>query len=461
MSRHFNYNTSYQGGKSVSLNNTISYKNKLGFWMCTSLVVGNMIGSGIFLLPASLAKYGGISIIGWLVTATGSVLLALVFAKLSQLIPKTGGPYIYSRIAFGEFAGFLVAWGYWLSIVAANAAIAVAFVSYLTIFWPVLAHNNILAAFVALASIWFLTYINSLGVRNAGFVQLITTILKIVPLIGITIFGIFYLDINNFIPFNISDQTSISAITATVALTLWAFLGLESGTVPADNVIDPEVTIPRASVVGTIFTAVIYILGTVSVMGIISPARLAHSTAPFADAANLIFDSWAGYAVGIGAIVSCFGALNGWILLQGQIPLAASIDGIFPKFLGKLSPKGTPSNALVFSSVFITILMIMNYTKELVELFTFVILLATLTCLVPYVFTAMAELMIFIKDREKFSGQKLLGSSIISIFAFIYSIWAIIGSGQETVYWGFVLLMCGIPIYVWMKWRQPNFKEAD
>ncbi|MFC2088970.1 amino acid permease [Calditrichota bacterium] len=436
-------------------NNVVSTKNKLGFWMCTSLVVGNMIGSGIFLLPASLAKYGGISIVGWLVTSTGSVLLALVFAKLSRLIPKTGGPYIYSRIAFGEFAGFLVAWGYWLSIVAANAAIAVAFVSYLTIFWPILAHSNILAAVVALGSIWFLTYINSLGVRNAGIVQLITTLLKIVPLFGIAIFGIFYLDINNFIPFNLSDQSSVSAITATVALTLWAFLGLESGTVPADNVIEPERTIPRATVLGTVFTALIYILGTVSVMGIISPANLAHSTAPFADAATKIFDSWAGYIVGIGAIISCFGALNGWILLQGQIPLAASIDGIFPKFLGKLSPKGTPTNALVFSSIFITFLMIMNFTKGLVELFTFVILLATLTCLVPYVFTAMAELMIFIKDREKFSGQKLMGSSIIAIFAFIYSIWAIIGSGQETVYWGFVLLMCGIPIYVWIKWRQP------
>ncbi len=434
--------------------NKIAIKNKLGFWMCTSLVVGNMIGSGIFLLPSSLAPYGAISLIGWVITATGSILLALVFARLSQMIPKIGGPYAYTREGFGDFAGFLVAWGYWLSIIAANAAIAVAFVSYLTIFWPLLAQNNLLAAVVAVGSIWMLTYVNSIGIRSAGFVQLITTILKLVPLTIIAVFGLFYFDSANFTQFNMEGQSWFSAISATVALTLWAFLGMESGTIPADNVINPKRTIPRATVFGTIFTAILYILGTVSVMGIISPGQLANSTAPFADAATLIWDSWAGYAVGIGAVISCFGALNGWILLQGQVPLAASIDGLFPKFFRRLSARGTPVNALVFSSVFITILMAMNYTKNLVELFTFVILLATLTCLVPYVFTAMAELMIFIKQREKFNGQKLFGSSVIAVFAFLYSILAIIGSGKETVYWGFVLLMAGIPVYVWIKWKQ-------
>jgi APA family basic amino acid/polyamine antiporter len=432
-------------------------KKKLGFWMCTALVVGNMIGSGIFLLPASLAIYGGISILGWMITATGSILVALVFAKLTQMIPKAGGPYAYSRDAFGDFAGFLVAWGYWLSIVAANAAIAVAFVSYLTVFWPALSDNSLLAAFVALSSIWFLTYINIIGIRRAGMVQLVTTIIKIVPLLLIVIFGLFYIDFSNFTPFNISGESNMSAITATIALTLWAFLGLESSTVPAADVENAKVNIPRSTVIGTVFTAIIYILSTVVVMGIIPASQLATSTAPFADAAGIIWDSSsAGYIVGIGAIISCFGALNGWILLQGQIPLAASIDGIFPKVFSKVSKNGTPVSGLIFSSLLITVLMALNYTKGLVELFTFIILLATLTALIPYVFTSMAELMIFIKHPERFSGQKLLGSSVIAVFAFIYSIWAIAGSGQETVYWGFILLMCGIPIYVWVRWKQKN-----
>ena len=436
------------------MDSSVSEKQKLGFWMCTALVVGNMIGSGIFLLPASLALYGGISILGWLITATGSILVALVFSKLSKMIPKAGGPYAYSRDAFGDFAGFLVAWGYWLSIVAANAAIAVAFVSYLTVFWPALADNNLLAALVALSSIWFLTYINIIGIRSAGMVQLVTTIIKILPLILIVFFGLFYVDFSNFTPFNISGKSSMSAITATIALTLWAFLGLESSTVPAADVKNAKVNIPRSTVIGTVFTAILYILSTVVVMGIIPASQLAKSTAPFVDTAGVIWSSWAGYVVGIGAIISCFGALNGWILLQGQIPLAASLDGIFPKVFSRVSKNGTPISGLIFSSLLITILMALNYTKGLVELFTFIILLATLTALIPYVFTSMAELMIFIKYPERFSGEKLLGSSVIAIFAFIYSIWAIAGSGQETVYWGFILLICGIPIYVWTRWKQ-------
>ena len=440
-----------------------SNKQKIGFWICTSLVVGNMIGSGIFLLPASLAIYGGISIVGWLITATGSILVALVFGKLTRMIPKAGGPYAYSRDAFGDFAGFLVAWGYWLSIVAANAAIAVAFVSYLTVFFPGLAENNLLAAFVALASIWFLTYINIIGIRSAGMVQLVTTIIKILPLLLIVLWGLFYIDFSNFTPFNISGESNMSAITATIALTLWAFLGLESSTVPAADVENAKVNIPRSTIIGTVFTAILYILSTVVVMGIIPASQLATSTAPFADTASIIWNSSAaGYIIGIGAIISCFGALNGWILLQGQIPLAASLDGIFPKIFSKVSKNGTPISGLIFSSILITILMALNYTKGLVELFTFIILLATLTALVPYVFTSMAELMIFIKHPERFSGQKLLGSSVIAMFAFIYSIWAIAGSGQETVYWGFILLMCGIPIYVWIRWKQSkNFEENN
>jgi len=212
--------------------------------MCSALVVGNMIGSGAFLLPASLAIFGGISIIGWLFTTTGAILLAMVFFRLSRLIPKAGGPYVYTRQGFGDFAGFIVAWGYWISIMAGNAAIAVAFAGYLSLFWPAIATSSILAALVALSAIWFLTWINAAGVRNAGLLQVATTFLKLIPLIVIGTLGYFYFDVGNFTPFNLSEKSTFSAITATAALTLWAFLGIESATVPADNVKDPDRTIP-------------------------------------------------------------------------------------------------------------------------------------------------------------------------------------------------------------------------
>ncbi len=438
---------------------TAKSKRSLGLWMSTALVVGNMIGSGVFLLPAALAVYGGISILGWLFTTTGAIFLALVFARLSRMIPKAGGPYAYTRQGFGDFAGFLVAWGYWISIIAGNAAIAVALVGYLAVFWPVLAGNPMLAAIIALVNIWLLTWINALGVRNAGFVQLVTTILKLVPLVVIATLGFLFFDLDNFIPFNLSDKNSFSAITATAALTLWAFLGLESASIPADEVENPERTIPRATILGTLAVSVVYILSTVAVMGVISPAVLAKSSAPFADAASSMWGSWAGYAVAVGAAISCFGALNGWILLQGQIPLATARDNLFPASFKRLSRKGTPVLGLVVSSVLVTLLIAVNYMKGLVELFTFVILLGTLTCLVPYIFTSMAEFMIFIKDRERFSGQKMFGASFIAVFAFLYSLWAIAGSGRDTVYWGFLLLMAGVPVYVWIKWRHDKLQN--
>lgn len=438
-----------------------SRKQGLGLWMTTALVVGNMIGSGVFLLPATLAAYGGISIVGWLVTSFGALMLALVFARLSGMVPKAGGPYVYTRRGFGDFAGFLVAWGYWTSIWTSNAAIAVAMVSYLSVFWPALTQNGVLAASVAISAVWLLSWVNASGVRNAGFVQVATVILKVLPLLAVATLGLLYFNADHFTPLNVSEDSSFSAITATVALTLWAFLGLESATVPAGDVIDPERTIPRATVLGTLGAATVYILGTIAVMGIIPPAGLAASSAPFADAAEKVWGGWAAYGVGAGAVISCFGALNGWIMLQGQIPLAAARDGIFPEIFGRVSKNGTPAMGIVISSVLVSVLISMNFTKSLVEQFKFIILLATLNTLVPYALSSLSELMIFIKERARFSGQRLMGSSVIAVLAFSYSLWAIAGVGSRTVYLGFMLLLLGLPVYVWVRWRRGEVIEGD
>ena len=441
-------------GVEVASEGAVPVTRKLGLGMCTALVMGNMIGSGVFLLPAALAAYGGISILGWLFTAAGAVFLALAFARLSRIVPKAGGPYAYTRHAFGDFPGFLVAWGYWISIWSGNAAIAVALVGYMAVFWSPLANNPILAGGVALASIWLLTWVNASGVRKAGFVQVVTTVLKLVPLVAIATLGLLFLNLDNFTPFNMSGKSPFSAVTATAALTLWAFLGLESATVPAGDVVNPQHTIPRATIIGTLLTAAVYILSTVAVMGVIPPAALAESTAPFADAASKMWGSWAGYAVAIGASISCFGALNGWILLQGQVPLATARDDLFPEVFGRLSKRGTPALGIVISSVLVTVLMATNYTRGLVELYTVIILLSTLTCLVPYVFSTLAELAIFKRERERFSGQSLVGPSIIAVLAFLYSLWAIAGLGWQTLYRGFLLLVAGVPVFAWMKWRR-------
>ena len=426
----------------------MSEKSKeIGLWTATSLVIGNMIASGLFMLPATLAIYGGISLLGWIISGAGALCLALVYSWLSKLQPSaTGGPYAYTREGMGTFAAFLVAWGYWISVWCTNAAIAVGFVSYLTAFIPALGSNPFLSIGTGLSAIWFLTWINTKGIREAGVVQVITTILKLAPLIVITIGGLFYFNADHFIPFNLSSQSNLSAITSTTTLTLFAFLGLECATIPSGNVRNAEKTVSRATIIGTLLTTFIYIAGTVAVMGLIPPSILRDSQAPFADAAASIWGEEARYLVAGGAVISTFGALNGWILIQGQMPMAAARDHLFPRIFAKENKNGTPAIGIVISSVLISVLMSLNFTRTLADTFTFMVLLTTLTVLVPYLFSIISFVMIASRNNN-LSGFKLF----IAVLAFLYSMWAIIGAGQETVYWGFVLLMAGLPFYAYIQ----------
>jgi APA family basic amino acid/polyamine antiporter len=433
--------------------------------MTTALVIGNMIGSGVFLLPASLAAYGGISIVAWLFTAAGAFLLAMVFARLGRANPRTGGPYAYTRHAFGDFVGFQTAWAYWIAAWVGNAAIAIAFVGYVGHFFDVFSDSTTGAKFaqagLAAGAIWLLTFVNIRGVRQAGTVQWATTVLKLIPLGVVALLGLFWLDGGNFTPFNVSGDSNFGAITAAATLTLWAFIGLESATVPAEDVEDPERTIPRATLIGTGVTAAVYILGTVAVMGVIPMDTLAGSTAPFADAAQEMWGSWAGDLVAIGAIISAFGALNGWILLQGQVPFAAARDRLFPGKFGELNRYGTPAFGLVVSSVLLTILMLANYNSGLVDRFTDMILLATLATLIPYAYSAAAHLMELASGHLKVSGRRVLAEGALGLLAFVYAGWTIWGSGYKTVTWGFMLVLAGIPVYVWMKWRAIRAESGE
>lgn len=418
---------------------------KLGFWQSTSLVVGNMIGSGIFLLPASLAIYGGISILGWVISAAGALLLASVFGILANKLPHlNGGPYAYTKQSLDDFPAFLVAWSYWVSIWASNAAIAVALVSYLGIFLPILHSSPVVAIITGLSFIWLLTWLNSQQIRTVGFMQLITTVLKISPIILIGFVGIFYINIHNLPTLNLTSGTNISALTSTITLTFFAFLGMECATIPASGTANPETTIKKATITGTVITVAVYILSSIAIMGIIPADVLANSSAPFADAAKLFWGETAKYIVAAGAAISTLGALNGWILIQGQIPMAAAQDKLFPKIFGKTNKNGSPISGIIISSILVSVLMMLNYSKGLVEAFTFMMLLSTLSVILPYLFsTASLAILLYTKDKKLFSPQQ-----ITALLAFSFSMWVIIGSGQEVVFYGFILLMAGIPFYV-------------
>lgn len=430
------------------------HKRALGPWMLTALVAGNMVGSGIFYLPTELAGFGSISILAWILTSCGALLLALVFAKLGMMMPRIGGPYAYCKEAFGEFVGFQMAYNYWIALWIGNAAIAVAMTGYLGVFFPALNTSPILSFFVSAGTLWILTIINIIGVRWAGVTQLVTTILKFAPLILISLAGLVYLHPQNLPAFNISGNSDLYALSGAATLTFWAFVGLESATVPAEDVVNPKKNIPRATIIGTLIAASIYIIGTIAVMGQIPAGQLAHSTAPFADTARIIFGPIGASIIAFGAIVSCLGALNGWTLLPAQILLAASRDGIFPKMFSKESRFNTPANGLIVTSILITCMLLLTLDKGLIKQFQFITLLATLAGLIPYFFTTMAELMIFIKDRDLVKHENLIPSVIIAIFAGIYAFWMIIGAGHDTVFYGSLLFFSSIPVYIWMKYRE-------
>jgi APA family basic amino acid/polyamine antiporter len=430
-----------------------SKSQKIGLVTATSLVIGNMIGAGIFLVPATLANYGSISIFGWIFTAAGALVLAKIFSNMSKIfVNKSGGPYVYSKAGFGDFIGFLVAWGYWISIWVSNAALAIAIIGALSVFFPVLETSPILAVTISLSFIWLLTWINNRGVKSSGKIQVITTILKLLPLIFVILAGVFFFDIDNFPDFNLTGDSNWVALSSAAAITLYAFLGIESASVPAENIVTPEKTIPRATMLGTAIATCVYIFGTVVLFGILPIEILRDSPAPFAEAGKIIGGDYAGYFVAAGAAISAIGCLNGWILLSGQLPMATAKDNMFPRIFKRENKKGAPYLGVFIGSALTSILLLMNLTDSLIEQFTFILNLTVLTALVPYLFVAAAYVIVLIEKKHHVNN--FIKTFTLGTLGFSYSVWAIFGTGSETVFYGFLLLLAGIPFYVLMQWNK-------
>jgi len=434
---------------------------QLGFWMCLALVVGNMIGSGVFLLPASLAPYGLNSIVGWIFTASGGVLLAIVFAALARVYPQAGGPYLYPRVAFGECCGFVMAWGYWMSVWVGNAAIAIGSVAYLSELVPAIKHTQGAPALVSVALIWILTYVNWRGVKQVGVFQLVTTVLKLMPLLAVVILGIILLGHGDASVIKVEPQPfTVSAMTAAAILTLWPLLGLESATVPAENVIDPSRNIPRSTLWGTIVTAIIYVVACSAVILLIPGSQLQDSSAPFADVIRMFWGDWAASTLALFAFISGFGALNGWILIQGEMPRVLAKEKIFPQLFAHESRYQTPDYSLVITSALVTIVMLMNYSGSMVSVFTFIILVSTSAYLVMYLFCSLAAFKLAWRGEMGVHGSKMMVLLAVAMLAAVYSAWTLWGAGAEAFWWGTGLFALGVPLYFLMKWWQRRTAAA-
>lgn len=421
--------------------------------MATALVVGNMIGSGIFLLPAAMSAFGGVSLLGWLFTAGGAMLLALTFAWLARCKPAAGGIYAYTRMAFGDFAGFLVAWSYWIAVWIANGAIAVALVSYLSVFIPAISESRLLGAGLTIAVLWLFTIVNLRGLRTAGLVQLVMTLLKLLPLIALSLWGLWFVELDHFQPFNPTDQALLPAARGAAALALWSMIGLESASIAAAKVENPRRNVARATLLGTGIAAVLTAVACTVVMGVVPPEVLQASDAPFADAARQLWGGWGAVLLAVTAVISCMGALNGWILLQGQLPQVMAEDGLFPPFAGRENRHGAPAAALVLGTVLTSGVVLLNYSRSMAGLFGFLALLGTLATLIPYLFCAMAGLRVLGEDSEV---PLRPWRAALLLLASLYALWTIAGAGQEVVYWGFLLLLTGLPVYVWLRRESPR-----
>lgn len=427
-----------------------SLKKEISLFMATMLVCGNMIGSGVFMLPSTLAQVSGpgATIIAWILTTIGSILIAISFANLGTKYPATGGAYQYTKEAFGDFAGFLSAWLYWNGSWIGNAAIIVAITSYASAVFPVL-NKPIVSIIFSSAVLWIFTLINISGVKKAGKIQSFVTVFKIL------FFGLFIIvaflnfDSANILPLFPSEK-GFSTVPLAATSTLWAFIGLESATVAAGELENPEKNIRKSTIYGLIISSVIYLLISIGSMGAMNNMDLSQSSAPLTDILTNALGSGLGKLLTVAVVICILGTIIGWLLSTARVAYAAGVDGVFPKFFGKVNEKtGTPVSALIFGSVLVNILLIMNFQKGMVDAFTFITILATLSYLPVYLLSVSAEMMLIFKEEKKFNFKIFIKKSALPLLAFVYVIWTIYGSGADTVMWGFILMLIGIPVYIY------------
>lgn len=423
-------------------------QNKMGFWTVTSLVAGSQIGTGIFLLPASLVIFGGVGLCSWLITATGAILLALVFAGLSKQIPKTGGPHTFIESAFGKTLGFFSAWTYWIISWLSTPMVVISVVTYLS---PLLGDltpmDNLLLELFFLSLI---TGLNLMGVRSAGSLEVIFTLLKLLPLILVPIAGFYFFNQSHFIPFNPTSESTFGVLNAAALLTLWGFIGVESATTPAESVQNPSKTIPRALVFGTLIVAMVYIFSSTMIMGIVPPEVLAKSKAPFADAAQIIFGGNWHILISICASLVCLGTLNAWVLTSGQIALGAAYDGHLPKFFAEKNSKGAPTWGLIISSLGMVPVLIATLNSSLIDQINLIVDVSVTAFLFVYILSVASYIKLL------WNGN---GSKIIGIAALLFCGWALYSSGIKMIALASLFPLAGVPIYLWRKRRVQEMQE--
>lgn len=416
----------------------------------TCLVAGNMIGSGILLAPGILAPFGNWALIGWILTSLGALSLALIFSKLSIWIPKSGGPYTYIKHVFGEFIGFQMAWGYWISAWCGSASLVIGALQYISIFFPIVASNQYIAITLGLSMILLFTSINLRGLKTSTQIEIGIVCFKILPLIFIAAVGIFFVSLENLAFFPDLPDEKFSYLGKMAPALLWSFIGLESATIPANHIDNPNKTIPLATTLGVSITAILYILGAIVITGIIPHEKLILSFSPYVDAATILFGQTGRWIMIIAGIIGIAGSINGWILIQGQVSKSAADENIFPKLFSKTNKFGVPYGVQIGSTC-MALLFLFSYQESFNNQIKILIEVSVFAVLLPYFYSVMAALCIFYERRKKLSKSSKIVFLIIFKLAFLYTFGAIFFSGMELISIGSLIFLFSVPFYVFVK----------
>jgi arginine:agmatine antiporter len=418
---------------------------KMSLTQATMLVAGNMIGTGLFLLPANLASVGGIAVFGWLVATTGAAALGLVFARLGELEPREGGPYAYARDFLGPYVGFQTNYVYWFGNWVGNIAIAVAAVGYLAEFITVISTPPA-SVFATAGVIWLLTLVNIRGPRVVGALETWTMSLALIPILGIAFLGWFWFDADTFrAGWNVSGGSDGHAILRAASIALWAYMGVESAAVSAGVIENPRRNIPLATMIGLGLAAVVYMLSSTVIMGIIPNAELQTSHAPFAEAARLAIGTPGMIIVALCAILKSVGSLGGWMLLVGQSAKAAADDGMFPSVFGRMNRHGVPGRGLAIVAGLMTVVLFATMSPTIADQFGRIIDIAVILVVVPYIYSAVAVVKV-VHDHQ-LPRRTFLAYKWIALGAVAYCLATILGGTPSTVVNAFVALLVSVPLY--------------
>lgn len=419
-------------------------RKRMGLWGATALVFGNMVGAAIFILPASIAPFGWNAVIAWIISLTGGLCLAWVFARLAGRFPRAGGAHGFMQMGVGQDAAFLGSWGYLVSIWAANAAITITGVSYLTRLVPAIGATSGAQAMTALAMISLFTWGNARAL--GGAVQMVSSGIKLLPfaaVIGLAAWSLFRDGMSVLAPVH-SVPLSLSTTVSAIGITFYAMLGLESATVPSDAVEDAARTVPRATMFGTSLSGVVTILSTCAVALMMPLAVVSASKAPVADFIGGFWGSSAGLFVAFCGVISCLGCLNGWLLVGAELPAAMCERGSLPPWFGVRNTHGVPIRALLIGALVTAALTMLASTRVGVAAFNFAALLSTATNLVLYLLCAITAIR-FIRDGRLPTSP---GMIVAAGGATFFSVWAMYASGWEALGWGAVLIAVGWPLHI-------------